>query len=206
MRRLVCSVPPALIVTVGLFLGMRILVEGSGRSTLNDSASPFRDLIRLPTKHVMHAPPRTMPNKPQPQATPARAAPALGTRSPRPGRLNTPSPFAAYARGNSLSFKPIGGLGRITRSENAEATPLIRVNPLYPRRAAERGIEGYVTVRFMVGTTGQVVDPKIIASNPPGVFDRTALKAVRKWKYRPKIVDGTPLQYGVNPVKLEFRL
>lgn len=87
-----------------------------------------------------------------------------------------------------------------------EFKPVVRVAPLYPKAAAESRTEGYVIIDFRIGTAGQVVNPKIVESYPPGVFDRTALKAVRKWRYKPLVVDGEAVEAEVEPVKLDFRL
>ena len=68
--------------------------------------------------------------------------------------------------------------------------PIVKVAPQYPRRALQKGIEGHVTVEFTVTALGTVIDPKVIDANPPNVFNRAAMNAVKKFKYKPKIVDG----------------
>jgi protein TonB len=68
--------------------------------------------------------------------------------------------------------------------------PIVKVAPQYPRRALQKGIEGHVTVEFTVTALGTVIDPKVIDANPPTVFNRAAMNAVKKFKYKPKIVDG----------------
>jgi protein TonB len=68
--------------------------------------------------------------------------------------------------------------------------PIVKVAPQYPRRALQKGIEGHVTVEFTVTALGTVIDPKVIGSNPPNIFNQAAINAVEKFKYKPKIVDG----------------
>ena len=68
--------------------------------------------------------------------------------------------------------------------------PIVKVAPQYPRRALQKGIEGHVTVEFTVTVLGTVIDPRVIDANPPNVFNRAAMNAVKKFKYKPKIVDG----------------
>ena len=68
--------------------------------------------------------------------------------------------------------------------------PIVKVAPQYPRRALQKGIEGHVTVEFTVTALGTVIDPRVIDANPPNVFNRAAMNAVKKFKYKPKIVDG----------------
>lgn len=75
-----------------------------------------------------------------------------------------------------------------------ELTPLVRVPADYPLSALTRRIEGYVIVRFTVTESGSVIDPEILRSEPPEVFDRAALRAVVRFKYQPQFADGKPVQ------------
>ncbi|MXY55396.1 MAG: energy transducer TonB, partial [Gammaproteobacteria bacterium] len=68
--------------------------------------------------------------------------------------------------------------------------PIVRVQPTYPRRALTRGIEGWVLVEFVVTETGTVRDPVVLVADPPGFFERAALRAVVKFKYKPKVAGG----------------
>jgi protein TonB len=86
-----------------------------------------------------------------------------------------------------------------------ELTPLVRIPPDYPMRALEKGIQGYVTLRFTVTETGSVTDPEVIAAEPPGYFDRAAIRAILKWKYQPQLVDGKP-QSIVSYTRINFEV
>ena len=86
-----------------------------------------------------------------------------------------------------------------------ELTPLVRIPADYPLSALSREIEGWVLVRFTVTETGSVADPEILRSEPPGVFDRAAKRAVLKWKYQPQIVDGKPAAV-VTYTRLRFQM
>jgi len=89
---------------------------------------------------------------------------------------------------------------------DSDAVPVVRVNPLYPPRALERGTEGWVELRFSISASGTVEDAEVTKSHPGKVFDRAALRAVRRWKYNPKIKDGNPVERHGITVRLEFRL
>jgi len=73
---------------------------------------------------------------------------------------------------------------------DGEMMPIVKVAPAYPRRAAQHGIEGYVVVQFDVTTLGTVENPVVLEAEPPGVFDKAALDAVKKFKYKPQVVEG----------------
>ena len=94
-----------------------------------------------------------------------------------------------------LNFSPTGGnpvLGNFNTNRNAEGdvVPLVRIQPQYPRDAAMNQIEGYVTVQFTITETGAVTNPRVIDAEPPRVFDRAALRAILRWKFKPRIIDG----------------
>ena len=89
---------------------------------------------------------------------------------------------------------------------DSDVVPLVRVDPDYPARAKQQGIEGYVDVRFTISPAGTVQDPVVIGSNPSLVFDRAALQAVRKWRYNPKIENGVAVSRPGVMVRLRFEL
>lgn len=89
---------------------------------------------------------------------------------------------------------------------DGNALPIARVEPEYPRRAAARGIEGYVIVEFDVSETGRVIDPRILGAEPPSVFDRAAIRAVGQWKYNPRIQNGKPVKMLNLRTRFSFSL
>ena len=86
--------------------------------------------------------------------------------------------------------------------------PVVRMKPLYPMRARERGIEGIVRLRFVVGADGSVRDIEVVSSEPEGVFDRAARAAAVRWRFAPAVKDGRPVATRVRTAvrfKLEDR-
>lgn len=73
-------------------------------------------------------------------------------------------------------------------------TPLIRTSPSYPSRALQRGIEGFVELSFTVNRFGSVIDPVVINAMPEGIFDRSALQSISRWKYSPAMNNGEPVE------------
>lgn len=103
---------------------------------------------------------------------------------------------------SSVDLSDAGGFSR-----DGEYLPIIKVQPIYPRRALARGLEGFVLLEFVVTETGSVRDPVVIEAQPPGIFDRAAINAALKFKYKPKMVDGKPVAVaGVrNNIKFELK-
>lgn len=82
--------------------------------------------------------------------------------------------------------------------------PIITVAPDYPRRALRRGIEGYVELSYTVNEFGGVENIKVIASEPKGIFEDAAIKAMKKFKYKPLVLDGIPIKQEGNTNRMTF--
>ena len=98
-------------------------------------------------------------------------------------------------RGGTLDSGFALNVAGVTSFENADADymPLVKVAPIYPRRAAARGLAGWVLVRFTVTAAGSVKDVEVVESTDP-IFERAAVQAALKFKYKPRIVDGEAVE------------
>jgi len=86
------------------------------------------------------------------------------------------------------------------------ATTLTRtryVPPQYPLSAREKGMEGWVDVTFLVNADGTVSEAAIVGAQPVGIFEQSALEAVRRWRYQPVMHDGAPVTQHAR-VRLRF--
>lgn len=91
-------------------------------------------------------------------------------------------------------------------SSDGEYLPIVKVNPQYPRRAQTRGIEGFVLLEYIVTKTGAVRDPVVIEAKPPGIFNRAAINAALKYKYKPKVVNGEPIDVAGVKTRITFEM
>ena len=82
---------------------------------------------------------------------------------------------------------------------------MVRINPQYPRNELIAGVEGWVKVKFTVEADGSVSSPKIMESKPPRVFDTAALRAIKNWKFKPKVVNGVAVTQNGTQV-IEFKI
>ncbi|WP_233520486.1 energy transducer TonB [Flocculibacter collagenilyticus] len=87
-----------------------------------------------------------------------------------------------------------------------EAMPIVRIDPKYPIAAAREGIEGWVELSFTISGAGTVENVKVIEALPDRMFNREAIRALRKWKYKPKTVDGKSVALPNQRIRLEFSL
>ncbi len=89
---------------------------------------------------------------------------------------------------------------------DGEYLPIVKVAPIYPRRAQSRGITGYCIVEYTVTASGAIRDPKAVDCQPEGVFESASLKASLKFKYKPRVVDGVAIEVGGVQNKFTYEL
>ncbi len=78
---------------------------------------------------------------------------------------------------------------------DGEYLPIVKVAPIYPRRAAERGIEGTCMVMYTVTTAGTVKDVQVVEGHCENqVFERPSVDAALRFKYKPRVIDGVAVE------------
>ncbi len=191
----------ALAVNALLLWGVYRLVEGGPREIPEILHFNFVDFVRLKEEH----PPEPERPRPLPEKQPLPDRPLemqkLAMPQMRQPRLPKPSvPTAAIDVPLDLTGKPFLGeigvasgdfgfnLDDLEIEENV--VPLYRTHPLYPPRALRARLDGTVLVEFIITPQGLVHSATIVRADPPDVFDNATLAAVKKWKFKPKIVGG----------------
>jgi len=197
IARVATSMVAASGVTFGLFLTMNFLVSSGEVKIDNDDRPRFIDVVQ----DIEDQPPQRMER--QVEKPPEVEAPPPEIDTPQvdmsgPNKLNLSIGRANTAGGVNLGSIDLGP------SSDGDYLPLVRVQPQYPRRANERGIEGYVIVELTVSEDGTVPASSIviIEAEPKGYFERAATKAATKFKYKPKVVNGKP--QAVTGVRYKF--
>ena len=184
LRLLVATVAAGM-VTLGLYLLMAELVA-AGREALTDNdRGRIVDFVRISQKPELQTEDRK-PEKPERPEDPPPEAPAPETES------QAPTAGAVNIGSMGVSSELTGEGFRLSASDG-EYLPIVQVAPSYPRRAQQRGTEGYVLLEFTVTAQGRVADPRVIESEPSDVFDRAALDAVKRYRYEPRVQDGEPV-------------
>ena len=197
--RLILDVGLALLITFGLFWVMQALIGVTGE--LKEGRPPPRvEFVRLRKDRPPEMKKREPPKREKPEQPPPPPEMNLA-QNINPGEAVAeivPMVDTGVELGKATALGTGGG--------DRDLVPLVRVDPDYPPRARQRGIEGYVDLEFTIGPVGTVEDAKVIGAYPPAVFDRAALRAVRRWRYNPQIVDGEPTRTPGVKVRLRFEL
>jgi protein TonB len=189
-----------------IFLGVGyVIAEPPGASDADDRAD--LNFLRNIRPSEVNERERTKPK------TPPKAQKQPDIPKPKIAQVNKPTnetpkmsavPMIAGLDLGGGAF--VGGVGGGAGSSDSEIVPIVKVNPQYPRSAAMRGTEGFVQLNVDIQKDGSVSNVRIVNSNPGRVFDRAAVSAASKYKYRPQIVDGKPTVLKNHGIQIDFRL
>ncbi|MEO0345379.1 MAG: energy transducer TonB [Pseudomonadota bacterium] len=196
-RYLIAIVSGALVTSSLLFL-MTFLIETGESAVTTPRERQLLDFVRVRQEEVVNREERK-PEKPQKPETPPPDVPPPPTDDVNPDvtgisvrapRIDTSTNIAAPGE---LSYA------------DGEYLPIVRVAPVYPNRALSRGLEGYVDLMFTVTDAGTVKDP-VVTYTTSSLFNRAATQAVLKFKYKPRVVDGKPVEVPGVETRIRFQL
>ena len=172
-------------VTLGLFYLMPLLIAMADSSLDEKPATKIAD-ITMPDREIETNLKEAKPDKPDDPEEP-------------PPDLDQPD-IEAEVNPDALNMTPqISadvniGLGTGLGTGDGEYLPIVKVAPMYPRRANSRGVEGYCTVEYTVTKNGSTRDAVAVDCVPSGYFERTSVKAATKFKYKPRVIDGEAIE------------
>lgn len=188
----------AAIITFGLFFGMQWLIT-TGDIQLEDAGERIR-VEMAQVRDVQEV--RQVERKPEAPAE-VEAAPEMNIDMST--AVDNVGGGGVEIGAQAMEVAPISsGTGGFAATDG-EYLPIVRVNPQYPTRAQENGVEGYVLVEFTVTSEGTTANVIVIESSHK-MFERNAVKAAEKYKYKPRVVDGEPIPVTGVRVRIEFKL
>ena len=192
------SILVAAAVVFSLFYLMQYLIVSADRTLDEETAGNLMEFVRVPEPEVIK--PKEPPKKPPPPDEPPPEPPP-----PQLDNLN-PEADSIAVQVVDVNTKIDMDMGGFNMSNDGEYLPIVKVRPIYPNSALSRGIEGYVIVEFTVTRTGTTRDAKIVEAKPPNVFNRAAIQAAGKFKYKPRVIDGVPIEVPGVQNKITFEI
>jgi protein TonB len=185
----------AFVVTVGLFVIMFTLIKSANHKIDDEAATKIAD-FSMPDVDIDVVTDVKVEKPDEPEEPP----PELDTPVITDIQVDTAL---------NMNFSPKVsvkiGAGGMSASDG-EYLPIVKVAPIYPNRANSRGIEGYCIVEYTVTTTGATKDAVAVDCQPSGYFERASVKAAGKFKYKPRVSDGVPIEVAGVQNKFTYEL
>jgi len=191
-------------ITFAMFWTMHLLIVGGRYMAEEGQTLATVDFVRLKKESDLETRERRKPPKPEPPKQPP--PPKMKIDTPPPD--NPPTPFAMPKL--DLPTTVTGGpfMGSYVAGDSSgygDLTPMVRIQPQYPRQAARDGIEGSVLFEITINPDGTVKSARVLKANPRNVFESAAMNAILKWKFKPKLVDGKGVESKGTQL-MEFKL
>lgn len=198
LGRYAFSIVVGMTITLSLLFIMHLLIEHA-EDAINKERTRYQlDFVRVKRNETLNVDDYTPEKPPPPPELPPELPPQdMDSIDPNAPTINiAPPPVVADVI--------VGGPGGMNIAEG-DYLPIVRVAPVYPARALSRGIEGYVDMSFTVTTAGTVRDP-IVMFSTSSLFERAATRAVLKFKYKPRVVDGVPVDVVGVKTRISFQI
>ena len=204
MIRLFLALPLAGALGLALFSFMAWMVDNGHQRSPDNSETLSFNMVMVEQEQEVQRRQRTVPEKPEMPEPPPEAQTSQSQAEVTP--LNSMSSLPSLDLNTSVDGLAINAPTFSDFGSNQQALPLYRVEPRYPAKALKRGAEGHVIMSFTIDETGRPIDIQVTDANPRRMFEREAMRALKKWKYQPKVVDGKAIAQVGQTVKLEFKL
>ncbi|MGF1762901.1 energy transducer TonB [Aliivibrio kagoshimensis] len=206
MIRLLISMPIALAMTAILFVLMANIVEKPNNQGVRSASPLLFDVYAMDSEVDVQRRQRALPERPKtPQQPQSLALNSELQSSVSVASLPNTVPSITIAAvtdfGVAISMPSLVGL-----EKNQQAIPLYQVEPKYPPRALKRGMQGYVTLAFNIDEQGRTQDITVVEVEPSQIFVRSAIRALKKTKYQPKLVNGKAVKQLNQKKKFEFKI
>jgi len=195
--RLLVGLVLGAIVTLSLFWVMQYLIASADRSLDEAKRGALVDFVRVKKNEVIERK-QIKPKKPPPPEAPPPEPPApkLDELTPSADKIA----ISAVPVETDIDLTSGGfslGVGE------GDYLPIVKVAPIYPRRAVSRGVEGHCIVEYTVTRAGTTRDARVLPGQcTSGLFEKASLAASLKFKYKPRVIDGNAVE--VSGVRNKF--
>ena len=175
-------------VTCIIFFIIQTLISQASELNKSNKAPNFIEFIRIKQDDSLQERKRTIPDKPPTPKRPPQPQVEIDVSKPPPTAnldfdmpdFSLPTDFSGAFMGNLESM----GTG------TSQLIPTVKVAPRCPREAQISGIDGSVTLLLNVNSNGRVSTIQVKSAKPTRVFNSEAIKAVKRWQFKPKTIDG----------------
>ncbi|NOR71536.1 MAG: TonB family protein [Methylomarinum sp.] len=207
MKTLSISAISGIIISLALFWLMQAMISNNQQGFNKTDNLQMTEFVRLKRETKLQTKNREVPDEPPPEKRPPppkmqmQQVQVTQTTAPKMDMPNLDIPLQTDRFSGSL----LGGLQMNAGEISTNVIPLLRIPPRYPMRAANRHIEGWVKVEFTITEQGTVKNPVVVDAHPSKIFNRAALQAIKRWKFKAKIIGGEAFEQRAIQT-LQFKL
>ena len=195
--RLAIAALVAVFTTFGILWIMQILIATGKGAITSKYEGRFVDFVRIEKDESLDTKTLKPKKPPEPEQPPPDTPPQLDEIDASVQTVN----IGAVDTEVGVN---VGGIGGFNAAEG-EYLPIVKVAPIYPNRALTRGIEGYCIVEYIVTRNGTTKDPKVVECTS-SLFANASIKASAKFKYKPRVINGQPIDVPGVMHKITFEL
>jgi protein TonB len=203
MKHIITIIASGLGVSLALFWLMQFMISNNQQGLNKVASLQMTEFIRLKKDSNLTTKDRRIPKKPKPHKRPP--PPKMKLQANPIKNLQPKMDMPDLDLPLELSHMGMKGVEIGVGNISANVIPLVRIAPRYPMRAANRRIEGWVKVQFTITKEGKVADAVVVDSEPKHTFDRAALSAIKRWKFKAKVIEGIAFEQRAEQL-LEFKL
>lgn len=203
MKHIIIIIASGLGISIALFWLMQFMISNNQQGLNKVASLQMTEFIRLKKDSNVNIKDRRIPKKPKPNKRPP--PPKMNLQANPIKNLQPKMEIPDLDLPLELSHMGMKGVAIGVGNISANVIPLLRIAPRYPMRAANRRIEGWVKVQFIITKEGKVADAVVVDSEPKNTFDRAALSAIKRWKFKAKIIEGIAFEQRAEQL-LEFKL
>ncbi len=204
MGRLILALPISMLIAVSLFSVMAWMVDKGNQRPPQASEAVRFDMVMLENDADVQRRQRSVPEQPEPPSSPEPMNLAQAQTQVKP--VSPVTPTSALGLNTALDGIAISAPNLKGTMGNQRALPLYRVEPRYPSKALKRRVEGYVIMQFTIDAAGRPKDIQVIEAKPKRMFEKEAVRALKKWKYQPKVEEGVSVEQFGQTARVEFKL
>jgi protein TonB len=196
LQRYTVSLISGVVITFCLLWLMQILIATGKKALVDEADFTLGEFIRVQRDEIVNR------DEDDPEPPPEVEEPPPDMPEVAADDLDTSQTLSMGGPNSKLNFNLAGG--RIGLGDG-DFLPIVKVAPIYPRRAQTRGLEGQCLIEFTVTSTGTTRDAFVVECTS-SLFKKASLNAALKFKYKPRVVDGVAMDVsGVQHI-ITFKL
>ncbi len=183
-------------VTFGLLFMMQLLIATGEEAVTDTDRIRLDEFVRVERNEVIETKKQKPEKPPEPEVPPEMPEPQNSNQ------FDNSMSVSISAPSTQVNLNVTGVAFGVS---DGEYLPIVKVAPVYPSRALSRGLEGYVIVEFTVTQAGAVKDVTVVESTS-SLFERAAVEAAFKFKYKPRVIDGVAVEVPGVRNKITFEI